>query len=306
MTNDIAAHDPYDWESFFFGALERDEAEKILGPCPVGSFLLRESVSRPGGYSLSIRESDEGDHQFYHYFIEKKESDEGKIVFHMCGRTFVHIPAMITYYQMHVLAKSCLKQPVPKPALCRVICRYKFDGERVSDLPFERGEVLEIVGKPEEGWWMARNSLKNTGLIPVPYVKIYEEGDDLSLNDPSTNSSSGASSLGKRFSATSFASERSNKRSSEPELPRTPQVPAWVRVVADRYPNIYDLEALTLKEGQIIYLMEVLPTGMCRGIATRGGRIGLFPFSYIEFTNTSLEAGPWNPEESASKLYSPT
>ncbi|KAI1733045.1 SH3 domain-containing protein [Ditylenchus destructor] len=284
MTNDIAAFDPYGWENCFFGALERDEAEKILGPCPVGSFLLRESVSRPGGYSLSIRESDEGSHQFYHYFIDKKESDDGKIVFHMCNRTFVHIPDMITYYQIHVLAKSCLKQPVPKPVLCRVICRYKFDGERVSDLPFERGEVLEIVSKPEEGWWMARNSLKNTGLIPVPYVKIYEEGDDLSLNDPSTNSSSGASSLGKRFSATSFASERSNKR----------------------YPNIYDLEALTLKEGQIIYLMEVLPTGMCRGIASAGGRIGLFPFSYIEFSNISLDAGPFNPEESTLKLYSST
>lgn len=73
---------------------------------------------------------------------------------------------------MHILEKSCLTQPVLKHTLCKVIGRYKFDGERVSDLPFERGEILKIIGKPEESWWTARNSLNNIGLIPVPYVKL--------------------------------------------------------------------------------------------------------------------------------------
>lgn len=51
----MTTFDPYEWESFFFGPMERDEAIKILTPSQIGSFLLRESVSRPGGYSLSVR-----------------------------------------------------------------------------------------------------------------------------------------------------------------------------------------------------------------------------------------------------------
>ena len=40
-----------------------------------------------------------------------------------------------------------------------------------EDLPFKRGEVLTIISKDEEQWWTARNSVGNTGSIPVPYVQ---------------------------------------------------------------------------------------------------------------------------------------
>ena len=39
-----------------------------------------------------------------------------------------------------------------------------------DDLPFKKGEILTIVSKDEENWWTARNSLGQTGSIPVPYV----------------------------------------------------------------------------------------------------------------------------------------
>ena len=39
-----------------------------------------------------------------------------------------------------------------------------------DDLPFKKGEFLTIVSKDEENWWTARNSLGQTGSIPVPYV----------------------------------------------------------------------------------------------------------------------------------------
>jgi proto-oncogene C-crk len=168
----MAAFDPYSWSVFFFGAMERDEANRILVAWDLGSFLLRESKSRPGGYSLSVRETTEGDHHVYHYFIERKETEEGKTRYEMGGHVFVDIPALITHYKMHVLEKSCLVQPVPKQPLHKVVGKYKFDGERVTDLPFERGETLEIIGKPEEKWWSERNALGTTGLVPVPYLKM--------------------------------------------------------------------------------------------------------------------------------------
>ena len=39
-----------------------------------------------------------------------------------------------------------------------------------DDLPFKKGELLTIISKDEEQWWTARNSLGQTGSIPVPYI----------------------------------------------------------------------------------------------------------------------------------------
>ena len=39
-----------------------------------------------------------------------------------------------------------------------------------EDLPFKKGEILEVITKDEEKWWMARNADGQTGQIPVPYV----------------------------------------------------------------------------------------------------------------------------------------
>lgn len=39
-------------------------------------------------------------------------------------------------------------------------------------MPFKKGEILYIVSKDEDQWWTARNSLGQTGQIPVPYVEL--------------------------------------------------------------------------------------------------------------------------------------
>lgn len=36
---------------------------------------------------------------------------------------------------------------------------------------------------------------------------------------------------------------------------------------------------------------------MCRGQGDISGRIGLFPFSYVEWTSIAIESGPWVPSE---------
>jgi len=53
-----------------------------------------------------------------------------------------------------------------------VIGLYDFDSTDPEDLPFKKGDRLEIIDKQEEQWWTARNSLGRIGHIPVPYIKI--------------------------------------------------------------------------------------------------------------------------------------
>jgi hypothetical protein len=48
---------------------------------------------------------------------------------------------------------------------------YKFCGERATDLPFNFGETLEILEKPEKDWWIARNSIGAVGLVPANYLE---------------------------------------------------------------------------------------------------------------------------------------
>ena len=41
----------------------------------------------------------------------------------------------------------------------------------LDDLPFKKGEILTVISKDEDQWWTAKNSLGQTGSIPVPYIE---------------------------------------------------------------------------------------------------------------------------------------
>lgn len=51
-----------------------------------------------------------------------------------------------------------------------MVALYTFEGQEPTDLPFERNEVLEIIGKPQDEWWEARNALGNSGFVPANFL----------------------------------------------------------------------------------------------------------------------------------------
>ena len=78
--------------SWFFGAIKRTEAEKELMFNDYGSFLVRDSESTPGDFSLSIRDIE----RVRHYKIRRP--DVG--CFFVTRRvTFETIPELIQYYE---------------------------------------------------------------------------------------------------------------------------------------------------------------------------------------------------------------
>ncbi|KAL2083491.1 hypothetical protein ACEWY4_021264 [Coilia grayii] len=73
----------------------------------------------------------------------------------------------------------------------RVVALSSFKGEQDGDLTMEKGDVLHILKKNKDGWWLAQDSKGNKGLVPKTYVKAQplqetgtveegeeEEGDD--------------------------------------------------------------------------------------------------------------------------------
>ncbi|XP_039730577.1 nephrocystin-1 isoform X10 [Pteropus medius] len=57
-----------------------------------------------------------------------------------------------------------------------------FTTQQAGDLTFKKGEILFIIEKSPDGWWMAKNARGNIGLVPRTYLESYhkEEGQESS------------------------------------------------------------------------------------------------------------------------------
>ncbi|XP_024900560.1 nephrocystin-1 isoform X3 [Pteropus alecto] len=57
-----------------------------------------------------------------------------------------------------------------------------FATQQAGDLTFKKGEILFIIEKSPDGWWMAKNARGNIGLVPRTYLESYhkEEGQESS------------------------------------------------------------------------------------------------------------------------------
>uniref|UniRef100_A0A8C6UHI1 Nephronophthisis 1 n=1 Tax=Neogobius melanostomus TaxID=47308 RepID=A0A8C6UHI1_9GOBI len=47
-----------------------------------------------------------------------------------------------------------------------------FKGEQEGDLTVKKGEVLKIIRKTTDGWWLAQNTGGNTGVVPKTFLKV--------------------------------------------------------------------------------------------------------------------------------------
>ncbi|XP_030603978.1 nephrocystin-1 isoform X2 [Archocentrus centrarchus] len=53
-----------------------------------------------------------------------------------------------------------------------------FKGEQEGDLSVRKGEVLRIIRKTADGWWLAQDTKGNRGVVPKTYLKIGASVDD--------------------------------------------------------------------------------------------------------------------------------
>uniref|UniRef100_A0A8C2BXM3 Nephronophthisis 1 n=1 Tax=Cyprinus carpio TaxID=7962 RepID=A0A8C2BXM3_CYPCA len=47
-----------------------------------------------------------------------------------------------------------------------------FTGEEEGDLSIQKGEVLKVLSKNKDGWWLAQNSKGQKGLVPKTFLKV--------------------------------------------------------------------------------------------------------------------------------------
>ncbi|XP_077988009.1 cytoplasmic protein NCK2-like [Glandiceps talaboti] len=65
---------------------------------------------------------------------------------------------------------------VPKDFIHGAEAVYTFQARNDEELPFEAGEKLDIIGKPDNDpdWWKARNDQGKVGLVPKTYIQVLE------------------------------------------------------------------------------------------------------------------------------------
>jgi len=121
------------------------------------------------------------------------------------------------------------------------------------------------MGKDEEQWWTARNSLGQTGSVPVPYVAKVEDNTQLSNGGVQQSNT------------------ESTPKPRHTNIQRS--LPAYARVKQSRVPNAYDKTALRLEVGDIVKVTKMSINGQWEG--ELNGKVGHFPFTHVEFIDSS-------------------
>jgi len=240
----------------------QDANDLLLSESEGGIFLVRDSTSIQGDYVLCVRE----DSKVSHYIINKiQEADQ--TLFRIGDQMFSDLPSLLNFYKLHYLDTTPLIRPAAR-RVERLLAKYDFDGRDEEDLPFKKGEMLTVVSKDEEQWWTARNSLGQTGSIPVPYVQKLEDAD--------------SHPAGLNGSALS--------KDSPPKPKMAPQTkdPVFARVNQSRIPNAFDKTALTLEVGDMIKVTKMNINGQWEG--ELNGKVGHFPFTHVDL----MDAAPDN------------
>ncbi|KAK2878858.1 hypothetical protein QQF64_011023 [Cirrhinus molitorella] len=58
-----------------------------------------------------------------------------------------------------------------------------FTGEEEGDLSIQKGEILKVLSKNKDGWWLAQNSNGQKGLVPKTFLKMSSSQDSERENE---------------------------------------------------------------------------------------------------------------------------
>ncbi|XP_059414480.1 GRB2-related adapter protein-like [Carassius carassius] len=154
---------PHKW---FVGRISRHMAENRLHQQTCGSFLVRESESAPGEFSMSVSYGDHVQH-----FKVLKDRDG---YYYVWEEIFPSLNQLVDFYKTNSIARErtvylketehTLKRPHEAQAL------FDFNPEHDSQLHFLRGDVIELLDCSDSQRW--KGCCRGlVGFFPPEYVK---------------------------------------------------------------------------------------------------------------------------------------
>jgi len=283
--------------SWYHGKLSRVECESVLNQRDQpGLFLVRDSNTIRGDFVLSVREVG----KVSHYIINFNRMTR---VYKIGDQTFDDLPSIVEFYKKHFLDSTTLVEPVvrvgfqeagrvnspaaPSPSnnSFKVKAKFNFVGSDPEDLSFKKGDILTVIKKEEDDWWLARSSDGQEGLIPRPYVEemptsVSRPPQRIISYPPAPDGGSNTS----RYSTGPNYSEPTGTPGAlqETQIQNLPPGPVMARAIQTRDPSFYDPTELKFQKNDRIRVLRRNENGIWEGENLENGNRGNFPFTFVE------------------------
>ncbi|NXP26698.1 GRAP protein, partial [Scytalopus superciliaris] len=153
---------------WYAGRISRQLAEKeLLKRNYPGAFLIRDSESAPGEFSISVNY---GKH-VQHFKVLRERN--GK--YFLWEEKFNSLNELVDFYRTTTIAKEQQiflrdedqPQEVGRPQF--VQAQFDFSACEGSQLPFVRGDIIEVLDCPDPNWWQGK-IYGRVGFFPRNYV----------------------------------------------------------------------------------------------------------------------------------------
>ncbi|XP_002164345.2 adapter molecule crk [Hydra vulgaris] len=263
--------------NWYHNTISREEAQTLLNGCKLGSFLVRRRKGVSNEYVLSVSEKQ----KISHYII----MDVNGMYFKIGEQRFADIASIIEFYKQHTIDTTMLTDPVIKIGetaknqplkmqLVKVRAKFNFPGNDPEDLPFHKGDILTIIRREEDKWWLARDNAGREGMIPVPYIELIKPA---SAVERSVKNDSHSPVKPQNYAQPKqYTTDQKVSR-----IPNSHTGPLIAVAIKDREPNFYDETLLGFKKGDKIEVLKTSEDGSWEGKNLSNLKVGFFPFNHV-------------------------
>ncbi|XP_072339046.1 growth factor receptor-bound protein 2 [Scyliorhinus torazame] len=154
---------PHPW---FFGKISRAKAEELLSKQRHdGAFLIRESESAPGDFSLSVKFGNDVQHF--------KVLRDGAGKYFLWVVKFNSLNELVDYHRSTSVSRNQqiflrdIEQVPQQPTYVQAL--FDFDPQEEGELGFRRGDFIQVLDNSDPNWWKG-SCHGQSGMFPRNYV----------------------------------------------------------------------------------------------------------------------------------------
>uniref|UniRef100_K1QP30 Growth factor receptor-bound protein 2 n=1 Tax=Magallana gigas TaxID=29159 RepID=K1QP30_MAGGI len=170
VPNNYIEMKPHPW---FAGKIPRLEAERRLLEKdargnyihPDGAFLLRNSESAPGEFSISVKVREAVQHF--------KVLRDGVGKYYLWVDKYNSVNDLIEFHKTSSVVRGQNIKLVDLGKKKRATAQYEFKAETEEELGFSKGDVVTILEEVDSNWWKGELHGQE-GLFPAAYVRVLD------------------------------------------------------------------------------------------------------------------------------------
>ncbi|XP_068672974.1 growth factor receptor-bound protein 2-like [Montipora capricornis] len=159
---------PHSW---YHGKITRKQAEEALLQIQCeGAFLIRESESTPGEFSLSVRSGD----MVQHFKIFKDDDRR----YYLWLRKFPSLNQLVEYHKTNSVSKTqhiLLSEVDFRNEMVQAL--FAFTAQDDDELSFNAGDWITVLDKSNPSWWKGQVH-GCVGIFPRNYVSLPTQNTD--------------------------------------------------------------------------------------------------------------------------------